>query len=88
MSIRRPVKMDPTTLSRQEEDHILALADRIKRVREAVEVGTSKSVEWRKLPLTEKQTKILKENGYATDKITRGIASDIIDKIFKESRKT
>lgn len=79
--------MDPTTLSRQEEDHLLALAERIKRARESIEVGTSESVDWRKLPLTEKQTRILKEKGYATDKITRGQASEIIDRIIKEPRK-
>lgn len=48
---------------------------------------TQQSGEWKKLDPTEKQIKILKENGFSTDNITRGQASEIIDRLFKESKK-
>ena len=76
--------MDPT---KQEEDFILAWAERIKQSRKAVEDGVSDSVEWRKLEPTENQIKFLKEKQYAVEGLTRGQASEIIDRIFKEARR-
>lgn len=52
----------------------------------AAEKATS-NPEWRKEPPTDKQLKILKEKGYAVEGLTRGMASDIIDRIFKEAKR-
>ena len=75
--------MDPVSLSKAEEEMILNIAARIQRFYDSVEDG-KKSNDWRKMPPTEKQLKILKENGYSTDGLSRGQASKIIDKLFKE----
>ena len=52
----------------------------------AIREDAEKVEDWRKLAPTEKQVKILKEHGYDVN-ITRGQASEIITKIFKEERR-
>jgi len=53
----------------------------------AAQEKAASSSEWRKEFPTEKQIKILKEQGYAIDGLTRGQASEIIDRIFKKARR-
>lgn len=82
--------MDRTSLTRAEEDLVLNIAARIQRNRSAresaIEEEKATAQDWRILEPTEKQVKILREHGYDT-KVTRGQASEIIDRIFKEDKK-
>ena len=52
----------------------------------AATTNAAANPDWRGEAPTEKQLDILKKNGFATQNLTRGQASDIIDGIFKKRK--
>jgi len=73
------------------EDQVAELRYAAKKIIDILDGKTAadkaaSNPEWRKEAPTEKQVKILKENGYAVDGLNRGMASDIIDRIFKKAK--
>jgi hypothetical protein len=42
---------------------------------------------WRKLPPTDDQIRILREKGFSTDGLNRGMASDILDNFFRRRKR-
>jgi hypothetical protein len=76
------------TLSEEEDTELRYAA---KRITEILGVKTASNnaaanPDWRVEAPTEKQLDILKKNGFATQNLTRGKASDIIDGIFKKRK--
>ena len=74
------------------EDEVAELRHAARKITEILggKAATEKAASsdaWRKEVPSEKQIKILKEKGYAVEGLTRGQASDIIDRIFKEARR-
>ncbi|MBM3292607.1 hypothetical protein FJY84_08005 [Candidatus Bathyarchaeota archaeon] len=71
------------------EDEVNELRYAAKRIMEILLPPTqmNDSTEWKDDPITDKQSKLLKSRGYSIEGLTKGKASEIIEKILKEPKR-